>query len=66
MTHDTDGGRLDVSSDGLVLRRVIVPEWSFCAAVMEERVAGARVVDDAGVGSAMISVEADLDAEEKS
>ncbi len=32
---------------------------------MEDRVAGARAVEDAGVGSAMIRVEADLDEEEK-
>lgn len=54
-----DGGRVVVSRDGFVLRIVIGPEWSFCAAVMEERVAGARDVDDGAVGSAMMSVDAD-------
>jgi hypothetical protein len=58
-TDVMEGGRVVVSSDGFVLRIVMGPEWSFCAAVMEERVAGARDVDDGGVGSAMMSVDAD-------
>lgn len=58
----TDGGRLVVvSRDGLVLRIVIGPEWSFWAAVMEARVAGAREVELGGVGSAMMRVDADRD-----
>lgn len=58
----TDGGRLVVvSSDGLVLRMVIGPEWSFCAAVMDARVAGAREVELGGVGSATMRVDADRD-----
>lgn len=43
---------------GLELRSVIGPSWSFCAAVMEDNVAGASEVEEEGVGSAMTRVDA--------